>query len=950
MARLMLCRVRGAVTEPSPQVQFIPVADAEAVLAAAAGALLAQAGERLPDLAHCLVLLPNLYAAGEFKRTLLNASKSPALILPRISTYAQLAGNGESGGDAGDDIRRTAWLYGALRGRGWFDDGSRWGVCRELGALFDELSAHNIAMPRDLHEFRAQLRAAYQAGTAGGIDFEARLVSDLWFALEGTGAPSPAVHRKLRLAKIAAGARGPLLAVAGEQATPEQDAFFLAWSRRQPVTIIGFDPVLAAVEGVSGFLNRVWPAATGDVSPAPHGAAGSALIGRAQALRRSVANSPLAGRVSLIGTVNVEQEATAAALSIGAWLGEGAASIAVVAEDRLVARRLRALLERDGILVTDEAGWKLSTTSAATVVSRWLDTAGEGFYYRDILDLLKSPFAFFDIEAGARRAQIHRLEQIIRRENIIEGLDALLAAAARHADDGALGRLVGRLRLAHVAHARGTRGQALALPLGAWLSRLDEAIEILGIKKGLAHDAAGTQLLELLRERSAALADDRQACAMHEWRAWLNGELEGATFRDCRIESPVVFTQLSSTRLRRFERVLVLGADFAHLPAGPAAVRFFNQRVREALGLPTQASAGENLRRDLISLFACTGEVRVSWQSYRSGEPNAPSALVDILRTLHVHAYGDALAAAGLEARLRAGAATGPGVATERQSSAPRPNAPELLPERLSASGHASLIACPYQFYARHMLRLNEADEVEEQVEKRDLGSAVHRVLKAFHQRVPVLGAQDDATSLQILDAISDREFAPLLARNPLAAGFRAEWSAMMPPYLAWQRQREAEGWRFGVAETWYEKPLLLSDGGRVLLGGRLDRIDRDGGAKLCLLDYKMRSAKNLKKEFSKPGEDVQLATYALLLEGADDGIDGTLPIEAGYLALERNGVTFVRHPGDLAETVARSALRLDQMLTAIRAGAALPAQGVAGVCNWCEMRGLCRRGYWERE
>jgi ATP-dependent helicase/nuclease subunit B len=36
-------------------------------------------------------------------------------------------------------------------------------------------------------------------------------------------------------------------------------------------------------------------------------------------------------------------------------------------------------------------------------------------------------------------------------------------------------------------------------------------------------------------------------------------------------------------------------------------------------------------------------------------------------------------------------------------------------------------------------------------------------------------------------------------------------------------------------------------------------------------------------------------------------------------------------------------------LLTAVRDGAGLPAHGAAGVCGYCEMRGLCRRDYWER-
>jgi ATP-dependent helicase/nuclease subunit B len=935
------------VAAPSPQIIPIPVADAGALIATAADALVASARERVPDLAHALVLLPNLFAAGEFKQCLLRSSQQPALILPRVSTYSQLAG--DTGEADLQSAARAVWLCGALRARNWFDDATRWGVCRELGSLFDELTAHNLALPQDLAQFREQLRAAYGSGVLRGIDFEARLVSELWYALEGSGAASPAATRKLSLAKLAAGSTGPLAAVLLERPSPEQEAFFSAWSRRHPVLLTLFAPESAKATSVTGFLQTAWPAQ--DSVAGESGQSSPALMQRAEMLRDDNAISPLAGKVTLFSAATAEQEAEAAVLSIRSWLHDGAACIAVVAQDRLVARRLRALLERERILVSDEAGWKLSTTSAATVISRWLDVVAEGFHHRDLLDLLKSPFAFSDLSTDSRQERVHRLELVIRRENIVEGLDAVAMAVARFDGDqgveGGLRQLVERLRdAARVQLQR--RGEA-GMPLGAWLTRLEVALRILGIVQGLEHDAAGCQLLDLLRTRSEALADDRQPFAFHEWRGWLNGEFEAAKFLDTAIESPVVFTQLAATRLRRFDKVLVLGADALHLPGAPAVTRFFNQRVRANLGLPAADAANETLRRDLIALIAVTGEVRISWQGQRDGEPNAPAALVDLLRAVHRHGFDDSLAAAELASWLRdeepefVPQAGEPSHDFPRRP--PRPQAPGLTPARISVSGYASLVACPYQFFARHMLRLNEADEVEEQVAKRDFGDAVHRILNAFHRQVPLVSALPGAASLQLLNELGEREFAPLLARNPLAAGFHAEWKAMMGHYAEWQREREAEGWRFHAAEVRREQSLPLSDGASLMLTGRLDRIDVDPAGGFAVLDYKTQQAAVLKKNAVAPDEEVQLASYALLLD-----LGGGLPVQAGYIALERRGVSAVSYLGDLGEIAAATAFRLDTAFTAMRAGAPLPAQGTASVCGFCEMRGLCRRDYWERE
>jgi ATP-dependent helicase/nuclease subunit B len=931
----------------SPEIRVIAVAGPGELLAVAAAALVELAAAKIPDLAHARVLLPSLHAGVEFRHALLRASGRPVLLLPRIGTYHQLGGDDTEA--ALHDSARAAWLYGALRSRGWFDDASRWAICRELGALFDELTARNLALPRDLAQFRDTLRAAYDSGVRRGVDFEARLVYELWFALEASGTASPAARRKLKLAALAANARGPLVAVTCEKPEPELEAFCSAWASREAVTLVQFAPE-QAVTGVTALLQQAWPPAEGSNAGAT---APPPLRERARALRGKFAASPLVGRLKLAGCADAEQEATSAALTIRGWLEDGAKQIAVVTLDRLAARRLRALLERSRILVADEAGWKLSTTSAATVISRWLDCVAEGFYHRDLLDLLKSPFTLSDIERGARRELVHLLEKTIRSANIIEGMDAIAAALRQNGAPAGLDAIVDRLRNAAQAQLPRARERASGVPLGAWLLRLDQALQILGIAGGLAQDAAGRQLLELLLSRGEALAGDRQVFAFHEWRRWLNGELEAATFRDTGISSPVAFTQLGASRLRRFDKVLILGADTLHLPGPLPATRFFNQRVRASLGLPTAEAAAETLRRDLISLLALASEVRVSWQARRNGEPMAPGPLIDVLQTLHAQAFGDELRAANPGAWLPDEDSAGDSGldigAEDREAehiasprAAPRPSAPGLLPQRLTASAYASLVACPYQFFARHMLRLNEADEVEEQIGRRDFGEAVHAILKAFHEQVPEAGALADAEALALLNRLGETIFAPLRGRNPLAAAYQAEWEAIAPHYLEWQRGRESAGWMFESAETRREQALDVA-GAPLTFHGRFDRIDvrADGGR--AVLDYKTRDADLLKKRAQQPGEDVQLESYALLLGGAG------APAELAYVALERGGVSAVPHRGDPAEAALRTAGRVIEVIAEIRAGAGLPAQGAAGVCMFCEARGLCRRDYWER-
>ena len=127
---------------------------------------------------------------------------------------------------------------------------------------------------------------------------------------------------------------------------------------------------------------------------------------RARELQAAQPRSPIAGRLRIFGAANAEQEAQAVDVTVREWLLAGKRRIGIVVQDRSVARRARALPERARVLVKDEAGWAFSTTSAATVIGRWLDVAGTDCYYRDLLDLLKSPFVFHDWPREARQSVV----------------------------------------------------------------------------------------------------------------------------------------------------------------------------------------------------------------------------------------------------------------------------------------------------------------------------------------------------------------------------------------------------------------------------------------------------------------------------------------------------------------------------------------------------------------
>jgi ATP-dependent helicase/nuclease subunit B len=122
-------------------------------------------------------------------------------------------------------------------------------------------------------------------------------------------------------------------------------------------------------------------------------------------------------------------------------------------------------------------------------------------------------------------------------------------------------------------------------------------------------------------------------------------------------------------------------------------------------------------------------------------------------------------------------------------------------------------------------------------------------------------------------------------------------------------------------------------------LRGRIDRVDVRADGAAAVVDYKTRARARLAAELESAGEDVQLPVYALLWDQ---------PVaEALYLAMDLEEVEPVALEQDVALHATEVRARLSELMDRISDGAPLPAQGVEGVCAYCEMHGLCRRKHW---
>jgi ATP-dependent helicase/nuclease subunit B len=863
---------------------------------AAAAALLSEQGRELPNLSSITVLVPHHHVRAPFLAALGVELGHTVFRPPVLMTLPALAAaqGVEHGGEP--DSLRLVGLYGFLSRIEWLDEAALWPQAQAMHTLLLELDDALLAPPDDYAGFAAQVEQAVRRKLATPLDREARMVFEVWRAYQQSESGGRKTYAR-QLTNWLKTTSGPIFTL-GLQGLSQLELRFLAQCRIS----LGLRelPLSVPYPVRKGMLQEAWRQD------------GETLLERAIGQAQRLPKNPLQGELAILSADSMETEAQAVASQIKRWLVDGRRNIAIIAMDRLAARRLRAVLERDAILIQDETGWTFSTASVSHVLDRWFELLQDDFYHRDLLDLLKSPFVFGDIPAENRRKALAILERLIARQNVVSGLSQFIKLAQGEA-------IPMLMRLAKAANRfRDVRRQTLA----GWLEILFATLDDLGASFAIEADPAGRQLLELLQRLKRELALDLTRFSLSKWRGWLNMQLDQATFQENGIESPIRLTHLNAARLRDFDAVVVLGVDANHLPP-TASASVFNDAMRRQLGLPVQSQRQAETQEALIDVLSRSGRVLLSWQAWHGQEPNPPSPWLRRLEALNRLAYGT---------DLRRGFAQPESPDATAQGT---PSFPSLsrLPARLSASAWQKLVSCPYRYFAHYDLGLGEAEEVAEEMEKADYGELVHAILSGFHASHPILAEVPREKLLVDLVVQSQAVFDAREKVYYLAQGWRMRWETHIPGYVDWALKQEAEGWRWQMAEREYSRELTLSNNQSVSLYGRLDRMD-EGPEGQLVIDYKAQTAQKLRSRLKTFGEDVQLAFYGVLTGAA----------QAGLVALDDDPITVVKLKQPLAEAVTEETVRIRKTLTAMQAGALLPANGAPVTCNWCEMRGLCRK------
>lgn len=609
--------------------------------------------------------------------------------------------------------------------------------------------------------------------------------------------------------------------------------------------------------------------------------------------------------LSLVTLRNEEEAASAIALMMRETLETPGRTCALVTPDLDLGRRVRARLERWGVVPDSSSGDPLSRTSAGMLVDLCARFIADPLAPQVQLGLLKHPLVRIELEDGRfldAREALERYGLRGPRPRDWAALRRRLLQAAEPRGDNPpsehkLARLASARALADrledlAAQARAPFSpDASAGEAASGLARLVETLAGQAAWAGLDGEAAAGLLAELI-EAGAALGRVDRAAFQALVAALLSEQTVrtgGATHPRLRILGAI------EARLVRADRMILAGLEEGVWPAPAPLDPFLSRPMRARLGLPPPERRLGQTAQDFVQA-ACADETVLVHLERRGGQPTVRSRWLWRLQMLLTGAGVEPPVAEAPAGWARALDAPPPG----RPAFAPRPQPrPPVArrPRKLPVTRVERWVRDPYAVYAREVLGLRELDRPGASAEALARGNAVHKAIERMTVAWPDVLPDDCADQLEalLLEELGAHGFeAAAMAREAPLARNCARWLA------AFEARRRARGVRLLVEQE--GEMTIQGPAGPFILTAKADRIEIAGDG-AAVLDFK--TGRFPKRPEVLAGFSPQLTlTGAILLAG---GFPAAREV-AGLTELAYVRVVGRKEPGELCDVSQPSA------------------------------------------
>lgn len=583
--------------------------------------------------------------------------------------------------------------------------------------------------------------------------------------------------------------------------------------------------------------------------------------------------------LTLVEAASPRDEARAIALRLRQAAEDGVTA-ALITPDRMLTRRVSAMLDRWNILPDDSAGTPAQLTAPGRFLRHIAQLLVTGPTADALLTILKHPLCHKGADRGQHLLWTAELELFIRKTGVPYP-DLAQLSAWKKADEAQawLGWIDGHLLRPAVAgqtpladHVDRHITLAGAICAG---STSTDATELWAKEAGKTCRKAFDMLIE-----NAGFGGTMSA---RDYADLVDGLLRAEEVRDRDAPHPhILIWGTIEARVMGADLVILGGLNEQSWPGVPPADPWLNRRMRQQAGLLLPERRIGLAAHDFQQAIGAK-EVWLTRAERSDDAETVPSRWLNRLTNLMqgLPQTGGPEALKQMQARgrywLDMGRALEAAIASPL-ARRPSPVPPVAArPKELSVTNIEKLIRDPYAIYASKVLKLRKLNPVQHAPDALHRGTTIHKVFETF-----VSDTAKDPDLVQVarlLDTASE----VLKARVPWPAD-RIQWHVRIEKIAQWfieaERARRANA-----------RPVLFERTGAITLTdppfrvtAKADRIDIDNDGQARVYDYKTGTAPTKKQQMLF---DVQLlVTAAIIAEGGFTEISPRGVAEARYIAL----------------------------------------------------------------
>ncbi|MFT7150990.1 MAG: CRISPR/Cas system-associated exonuclease Cas4 (RecB family), partial [Nonlabens sp.] len=222
----------------------------------------------------------------------------------------------------------------------------------------------------------------------------------------------------------------------------------------------------------------------------------------------------------------------------------------------------------------------------------------------------------------------------------------------------------------------------------------------------------------------------------------------------------------------------------------------------------------------------------------------------------------------------------------------------------LSPTSLTTYVSCPLKFYFQYVARFSEQDQVEEDIDARNLGIVVHEVLEKLY--TPYLGQEVAKDQIMLLKGLVEKQLIVSLEENKIIQpNQQLEGRDLVTKRVMEQMVqkvldldiKQSPFKMVGLERNDFQYYVSLPNGNKAKIGGTIDRIDEKDGV-TQIIDYKTGKVKlSAMAQLKLPAEEYTQAYF----ENPDlkSGFQGYLYslLTRGHLSDQvRIGILSMRH------------------------------------------------------